>query len=119
GGVVVGTVVVDGPVHELRVTIGADIIDVEEVVHAHLSETQLNPAHRNLGRQIPRRSFFLHHLAAQRYDLADHAAGNVGSCSKRGVAYHVKVGEAGEAERVAQSAAGGRLKVHEDFGCAR
>jgi hypothetical protein len=60
GGVVIGAIVVDGPVHELQVAVGADIVDVKKITYAHLSEAQFNPAGGNFGRQIPRRPLLLH-----------------------------------------------------------
>ena len=48
GGVVPGAVVVDGPVHELQVAVGADAVDVEEVGQAHLADVELEAALGNL-----------------------------------------------------------------------
>ena len=44
GGVVPGAVVVHGPVHELEVGVGADIVDVEEVGQGEFAEAELDAA---------------------------------------------------------------------------
>src|SRR5262249_31477436 len=41
GGVIPGVVVVGGPVEELEMRIGADRVDVKEIRHAELAETDL------------------------------------------------------------------------------
>ena len=45
GGVVVGAVVVDGPVRELEMAVAADRVDVEEVRHAELPRADFNVAY--------------------------------------------------------------------------
>jgi len=47
GGVVVGAVVVDGPVHELHVAVGAGGVDVEDVGRRHLADAQLEAMARH------------------------------------------------------------------------
>jgi hypothetical protein len=49
GGVVVGAVVVDGPVGELEFSVGAHRIDIEEIRHAEFAEADF---------QTPTRQFF-------------------------------------------------------------
>src|SRR6202521_1569715 len=48
GGVVPGAVVVHGPIGELKMRIGADRIQIEEVRHAELAETNFEAAPRQL-----------------------------------------------------------------------
>ncbi len=49
GGVVVGAVVVDGPVHELEMAIGADGVDIEEVGDAELADAEIDAAFGDLA----------------------------------------------------------------------
>ena len=51
GGVVPGSVVVDGPVEELEVAVGANGIDVEVVGEAHLTDVKLEAAFGDLRGQ--------------------------------------------------------------------
>ena len=42
GGVVVRAIVVDGPIHELQMTVAADAVDIKEVRDAHFPRTELD-----------------------------------------------------------------------------
>ena len=57
-----------------------------------------------------------HPLVAQGDDLPDEDPRQVGGGAQRGVAHHVQVGEAGQAERVAQPRAARALHVDEQLG---
>ena len=46
GGIVPGAVVIDRPVEELEVSVGADGIDIEEIGHAELAEADFQTAAR-------------------------------------------------------------------------
>ena len=47
GGVVVSPVLVDRPVHKLKVTVAANGVDVEKVAHRELADAQLQPREGN------------------------------------------------------------------------
>src|SRR5215831_20357032 len=51
GSIVIGTIVVDSPVRELKIAVGAVRIHIEKIGHAELTETQFQAALWKLGEQ--------------------------------------------------------------------
>jgi len=116
GGVVPGSVVVDGPIEELEVAVGADGVDVEVVGEAHLAEVELEATLGNLRSQSERCAFAFDELVGEAEGLVNLNAGDVGLRAEVWVADDVEVGEAGETERLADAAAAGGFNVQDGVG---
>ena len=116
GGVVVGAVVVGGPVEELEVSVGADGIDVEEIGHAELAEAEFETAARQFVEERKESALVLDFVFAEREDFVDHGAAEVGRLAQRGIADDVEIGVAGEAETCAERGAAGFFDVDQKFG---
>ncbi len=116
GRVVPCAVIVDGPVHELQVAVGADAVDVEIVRQTHLADVELEAALGHLRGEGKRCSGTLNELVSEADGLVKLGAGHIRHWAQVGIANHVKIGEAGETERLAEAAAAGRFKVEEGVG---
>ena len=119
GGVVVGAIVVDGPVEELGVAVTTNGVQIEEIRHAELASAQLQPPRRHFRGQRERRALGFHLLPAERDDLMQHDARQVRRAPESRVAHHVQVGKARQAECVAQAVPAGALHVKQEVGRAR
>jgi len=113
GGVVPGTVVVDGPVEELEVTVGADVVDVEEVRKAHLADVKFKSPLRYLRGEGEWRALGFDELVRQADSLVDLDTGDVGRRAEVGITDDVEIGEAGETERLADTASASRFDVQD------
>ena len=79
GGIVVGAVVVDGPVHELGMTVAATVVEVEEVSHSELARAQFQATDRQAGSQGERSALGSLPFRAERDNLSNHGPRQVGS----------------------------------------
>src|SRR5262249_11630323 len=73
-----GAVIVDGPVQELEMAVGADVVDVEVVGQAHLADMQLKATLRYLRGEGEGRAFGFDEFVSEAYGLMDLYAGEVG-----------------------------------------
>ena len=115
GGVIVGAVVHDGPVHELEMAVAADRVQVEEIHRAHLAQAQFQAPDGNRGGERQRIARGLGRLLAQRNGVVQHHSRDVRSFAQRWVANHVHVGETGDAERIAESGSAGAFDDRPGF----
>src|SRR5258706_7633188 len=111
GGVIVGAVVVHGPVHELEITVGAISVEVEKIGQAHLPEAKFKAAFGEFLKQGVGSALGGDFLAAERNDLVPHQAGDVRRFAESGIAHDIKVEKAGGAEDFAQAMAAGFLDI--------
>ena len=99
GGVVPGSVVVDGPVHELKVGVGAYGVEVEDVGNAHFAEAQVEAVGGDPGSEGVGGAFGVGlgvcRRAAEADGLVELDAGEVGLGAEAGISDYVEVGEAG------------------------
>ena len=116
GGVVPGAIVVHGPVHELEVRVGADIVEIEEVGQAHAAEAEVDAPGGNLRGEGERRPGGVGEVGAQADNLMEFDPGDIGDGAEAWVAHNVEVGEAGQAERLGETTAAGGLEVEEEVG---
>ena len=117
--VIPGAVVVDGPVHELQMAVGAGGVDVEEIGGRHLADAQLEAMARHVGERRDGAAIAVGFpVARQRNHLVYLQARHVGLARQRRIAHDVEVGEAGDAERRRQAAADRHLGVDDDLGRA-
>jgi len=68
-GVVVRSVIVHSPVHELEISVAAVAIQIEKIRHAEFAEANFQPSHGQRAKERERRSRRSHFLSAQRNDL--------------------------------------------------
>ncbi len=113
GGVVPCAVVVDGPVEELEVGVGAYGVEIEEVGDAHAADPELDATDGERGGEREGGALGFDVGAGEADDLVELVAGHVGDGAKRGVADDVEVGEAGEAEGFGDAAAAGGFFVED------
>ena len=115
GGVVVGAVVYDCPVHELRMTIVGDAVDVEEIHQVEFADVDIEPARRQ-GRENRERCVLdLDRVVAQRDHFAIPEPRQVRLRAQAGVANRIDVGETSESERLAKAAAAGAFEISDGF----
>ena len=99
GGVVPGAVVVHGPVHELEVAVGADVVDVEEVGQGHFADAELDAAHGDAGRQREEAWLLGDGLAGEADDLVNLDSGRDRARSREsGLRTTSRLAEAGQTE---------------------
>src|SRR5579864_8890797 len=79
GSVVVGAVVVDGPVRKLKMSVGSHRILVEEIDHAEFAETDFQATTGNFIEERKKAALVFDSVLAQRKDFMNHAASQVGS----------------------------------------
>src|SRR5208337_3292958 len=79
GGIVVRAIVIDGPVHELKIAVGSVGVQIEKVRHAEFAETYFEAAFRQFAKQGKRVALRYNFFAAKGNDLVPHQAGNIGS----------------------------------------
>jgi len=118
GRVVVGAVVVHRPIQELEMAVAAPGIGVDKIDHAEFSGSKLNPADGERCGEIELVAVGFRTLTAQRNDLANHQAGDIGILAEIGVTHHVEVGRSGETESVADAVASGAFHIEKDL-CSR
>ena len=116
GGVVPGAVVVHGPVHELEVGVGADVVDVEEIGQGHLAQAELDAAGGNLGGEREEIRILGDGLIGKADDLVNLVTGGIRIDAEIGVADHVEVGLAGQPQRLAQAASQGGFEIEDQVG---
>ena len=116
GGVIVSAVVVDSPVHELQVCVGAVSVEVKEIGETHFAEAKFEAAFRKFAEEGVGSAIGSNFLVAERNDLVPHEARHVGSLAERGIADHVEVEESGDAESFAEPVAAGFLDIAEELG---
>ena len=116
GGVVPCAVVIDGPVEELEVGIGADGVEIEEVGEAHAAGPELKSAFGEAGSEGERGSRRVDHPIREADDLVEFVAGEVGFGAEAGIADDVQIGESGEAEGFGDAASPGGFDVEEAVG---
>ena len=116
GGVVPGAVVVNRPVHELQVAVGAWAVDVEEVGQRHFADAELDAAHGDAGGQRKGARFLAGGLPGETDDLVNLISGQIGRGTEGGVAHHVKIGEARQAQGLAEAAAARAFEVQDQVG---
>jgi len=117
GGVVPCTVVVHGPVHELKVGVGGDFVGIDEVIRAHFADAKFKAADGNAGGDGVGARVLGGGLGGEADDLMDLVAGGVGNATEGGVAHDVEVGETGEPVCFAEAAAFGGFEVEDEVGC--
>ena len=115
GGVIVGAVIVHGPVHELKIAIGAVSVRVEEIDKTHFPEAQFQAAHGEFAEERGGSAVGTNFFAAERNDLVPHEPGDIGSLAERRVADDVEVEEARNAKRFAESMPPGFLDVAQEL----
>jgi len=104
-GVVVGAVVVGGPVDELEVSVGADGIEVEKVGHAEFAEAEFEAAARELVEERQEATLVFDFVFAEGEDFVNHGAADIGRLAEKRVADDIEIGVAGQAETEAESGA--------------
>ncbi len=114
GGIVPGAVVVDGPVEELQVAVGADGVDVEVVGQAHLADVKLEAALGHLCGERERSPFGFDEFVGEANGLVNLDAREIGLGSEVGIADDIEIGETGEAKRLADAAAAGGFEVDDE-----
>ena len=117
GGVVIGAIVVDRPVHELGVTVATHAIQIEEISHTELSRAQFEATNRQGCRQGEGAALGFDRFSTQRDNLTNHGPREVWSGPERRVAHYVDVDKSCQSERVAHAAAIGRFNIREEFRC--
>ena len=70
--VVVRSVIVHSPVHELEIGVAAVVIQIEKIRHAEFAEANFQPSHGQRAEKRERRSRRSRFLSAQRNDLMPH-----------------------------------------------
>jgi len=115
GGVVVRPVVVDRPVRELEVAVAAGGVDVEEIGHSQLADTDLDAPGGEVRCQRERVGRRVHDIAADRNGCMHHRARDVRRRAQRRVSNDIQVRESGEPEGIAEPSATGALDVEEQL----
>src|SRR5712692_5714222 len=118
GGVIVGAVVVHGPIHELEIGVGAVSNESGEIGGGEFSEAEFEAALREFAKNGEGRAVVGLHFFAEGDDLVEEEAGDVRGFAEQGIANDIEIREAGEAERFAEAVASGFLDVAENFGGA-
>src|SRR5580658_10240637 len=116
--IVVGSVVVYGPVHELKVAVGAIVIKIEEVGQAEFAEAEFQPAFRKLGEERERRPINQDSFVPQGDDLVPHEARYVRCLAEGRISNHIQIGKAGDTKRCANSVATCFLNITDQFRCS-
>ena len=114
-GVVVRAVVVHSPVQELQVAIGAPGVEVEEVGHAEFADAKLDSPRRNRRGEMKLVAVGFDAFAGKRNDLAQHQPRHVGILAESRVAHDVEVGDAGEAEGIAETVSARAFDIKKNF----
>ena len=96
--------------------VGADGVDVEVVGQAHLADVKFEAALGDLRGQREWRAVAVDQLVGEADGLVDLHAGDVGRGAEIGIADDVEIGEAGEAEGLADAAAAGGFDVEDGVG---
>ena len=104
-GVVVGAVVVSGPVDELEVSVGANGIEVEKVGHAEFAEAEFEAAARKFVEERQEAALVFDFVFAEGEDFVDHGAADIRRLAEKRVADDIEIGVAGQAETEAESGA--------------
>jgi len=115
GGVVVRPIVVDRPVRELEVAVAAGGVDVEEIGHSQLADTDLDAPGGEVRCQRERVGRRVHDIAADRNGCMHHRARDVRRRAQRRVSNDIQVRESGEPEGIAEASATGALDVEEQL----
>lgn len=113
GGVVPGAVVVHGPVHELEVAVGADIVEIEEIRQRHLAQAKFDAADGNAGRQSKEVRLLADDVVREADDLVDLVARGIRIDAEIWIPDHVDVRLPGQPQRLAQSTAAGRFQIED------
>ena len=98
GGIVPGAVVVDRPVDELKMRVGAYRIQVEEIRHAELAKANFQAAPRQFVEQRQKTALVLDLVFAQREHFVDHAASQVRRFAQQRIAHDVQIRIPGQAK---------------------
>ena len=117
GGVIPCAVVVDGPIHELKMAVGSDGIDVEEIGQGHLASAKLDAANRHAGGGGEGAGGLACYFVGETDDLVDLVAGEIWGGAKARVANDIEVCESRETERLAQSTPALRTRSRERNPC--
>ena len=96
--------------------VGANGIDVEEIGHAELAETEFEAAARQFFEEREGVALVLDFVVAQRENLMDHAPTEIGRLAQQRVAHDVEIGVAGKAETVRQSGTARFFDVDQELG---
>ena len=102
-GVVIRTVVVHRPVHELEIRVRPIGVQIEEICHAEFPRAELQPPLWQFPEQRQWVALRHHLLPAERNNLVPHEPRNVRSFAECGVSDHIQVEESSYAQRPAQS----------------
>src|SRR6476660_3964834 len=82
GSVVPCTVIVGGPIDELKMRVGTDRIDVDKIGHAELAEAKFEPSPWKFVKQRQKIAFVLHFVFAQRKNIMEYAAAKIRRLAK-------------------------------------
>jgi hypothetical protein len=98
--------------------VGADAVDVEHVDGAQFSGAQLKAANRRFGSESEGAALIgnVYHLVGESDGLVDFRASDVGRGAEIRVADNVKIGEAGDADSLAEAAPASALNMEEEIG---
>ncbi len=118
GGVVPGAIVVDGPIRELEVGVGADRIYVKKIGQAEFAEADLQPAARQFIEERVSVALVLDFIFTEREDLVDHAATEIGGLAQQRITHDIEIGVAGQAQASAEGGAARLFNVDQQFGGA-
>src|SRR5262249_34715388 len=116
--IVKGTVVVHGPIRELKIAVGAVSVEVEEICRAHLAEADFDASLGKLREERKRRAVADDFFAAQRNDLGPHQASYVRGCADCGSSHYVDVSESGYTQGFADAVPSGGLHVAKELSAA-
>ena len=114
----VDTVVPDGKIGELQVSVAADFVHVEKVEQAHLAEGELEPAPRDGRLQVKRVWVFVDAIGSEGYGLMDKGTREVNGASHLGIS-SIGVDVGSQAEAVTQTAATGLVEIGDELSKAQ
>src|SRR4051812_41497416 len=103
GSVVVGSIVIHGPVHELEVAVGAIGIEVKKVGHTHLAKTKFDAPLWQLREKRQRCARVDTTFVAQGNHLVPHQSRHVWRFADRWIPYHIDIGKTGQSEGFSDS----------------
>ena len=116
GCVVVGAVVVDGPVGELKVGIRANRIDIKKIHHAELSEADFQPAARQFLKERKGIALVFYFVPAQRKYVVNHAPRQIRRFAQERIAHDIEICIARQPKARTEGGSAGFFNVHQNLG---
>lgn len=96
-------------------TIGTPTVQIKEIRDSELPDAEFDSPRRLRGSEVQGIAIGVDSLIAKRNDLPQQRPGDIGSASKVGVTYNVKIGESSQAQGIADSTSNCTFNVEEDF----